>query len=99
MKELGAELPFEPHADFTAITGSQDGLHISKVIHQAVVEVNEEGTVAAAATGVIMTRMCAMMIEEEEPVEFKVNRPFIFIIHENVHNTVLFIGKVVNPSN
>ena len=94
-KELGAPLAFDgSKADFSGINSDAKDLHISKVIHQAVVEVNEEGTVAAAATGVIMLTRALFI---GEPVEFVVNRPFIFIIHETIHNTVLFLGKVVNP--
>ncbi len=65
------------------------------MVHQAVVEVNEQGTEAAAATGVIMMTRCLVM--EEPPQSFVVNKPFIFILHETIHNTVLFFGKVVNP--
>ena len=94
-KEMGANLPFDnARADFTGINDSPQGLYISKVVHQAVVEVNEEGTEAAAATGVIMmTRMAIMDL----PRDFICNRPFIFIIHEKTHNTTLFIGKYVKP--
>lgn len=95
MKELGATLPFdEDKADFTGMHPTAPKLHISKLVHQAVVEVNEEGTEAAAATAaVMMTRMAVI-----DPVlELRCDRPFMFIIHEKVHNAALFIGKVVNP--
>lgn len=94
-KKLGAELPFtEGKADFTGVHKTAPNLHISKVVHQAVVEVNEEGTEAAAATAVMMMTRMAMI----DPVlELRCDRPFIFIIHEKVHNAVLFIGKCVNP--
>jgi serpin B len=95
LKELGATSAFDrTKADFSGINEEAKGLHISNVIHQAVVEVNEEGTVAAAATGVIMMTRALII---EDPIEFVVNRPFIFIIHETIHNAVLFLGKVVNP--
>lgn len=73
-----------------------DGLFISKVVHQAVVEVNEEGTEAAAATAVMMTRRCAPM-HEFPPEEFKCDRPFIFVVHEKRTNGILFIGKYLKP--
>jgi len=89
---MGFEIPFdESRANFSGING-HERLSISKVIHEAVVEVNEEGTEAAAATGVGISLMC---IQPE--FEFRCNRPFIFIIHENVANGVLFVGKYTKP--
>ena len=94
-KELGAPLAFDgSKADFSGINSDAKDLHISKVIHQAVVEVNEEGTVAAAATGMMMGITC---FEPVEPIEFYVNKPFLFIIHETIQNSILFLGKVVHP--
>ena len=67
-------------------------LFISNVIHQAFVEVNEEGTEAAAATAVIvaLTAMPTNM--------FIADHPFIFIIQERETGNILFLGKVVNPA-
>jgi serpin B len=97
-KELGATLPFDrANADFSGINSEARGLHISKVVHQAVVDVNEQGTEAAAATGIIMMTRC--LVIEDPPKEFIVNKPFLFILHETIHNAVLFFGKVVNPQN
>ncbi|CAF0726935.1 unnamed protein product [Brachionus calyciflorus] len=94
-KALGANLPFdEVKADFSGISNDPNGLFISKVIHQAVVEVNEEGTEAAAATGVVMMTRCMMI---QEPANFICNRPFLFLIHEKNHNGVLFFGKYAKP--
>lgn len=94
-KQLGAHLPFDQaRADFTGINADPRGLYISKVVHQAVVEVNEEGTEAAAATGVIMMTRMAMI---DHPRDFICDRPFLFVIHERNHNTTLFIGKYVKP--
>lgn len=94
-KEMGVNLPFDQaRADFSGINTSPTGLYISKIVHQAVVEVNEEGTEAAAATGVIMmTRMAVL----DQPRDFICDRPFLFVIHERNHNTTLFIGKYVKP--
>lgn len=90
--KLGAPDAFDSmKADFSGISDSSD-LFISKVIHQAVVEVNEEGTEAAAATSVIMQKRCMVMVEE-----FRCNRPFIFLIHEKKSNGILFIGKFMKP--
>lgn len=96
LKEMGASDAFdEARADFTGINKDPSGLYISKVIHKAVVEVNEEGTEAAAATAVIMMTRCARI--EPPPEEFKCDRPFIFLIHDNQDNTVLFLGKYSKP--
>ncbi|CAF1160974.1 unnamed protein product [Rotaria sordida] len=87
-------------ADFTGIVSEEDdrnGLYISKVIHKAFIDVNEQGSEAAAATAVIMTRCCASISPKASPIEFKADRPFLFFIRENRQNIVLFSGKFVSP--
>ena len=81
-------------ADFSGMTGDRD-LYISEVIHKAFVDVNEEGTEAAAATAVIMTRSVAFDIG---PTIFKADHPFIFLIRDNHSGSVLFLGRVIDPS-
>lgn len=91
--KMGASSAFSAdNSDFTRISKDARNLHISNVLHKAVIEVNEVGTEAAAATAVIMRKRCV-----EFPEEFKCNRPFIFLIHEKKGNNVLFIGKYMNP--
>ncbi|CAF0832776.1 unnamed protein product [Didymodactylos carnosus] len=80
-------------ADFTGIESSKQ-LSISKVIHKAYIDVNEEGSEAAAATSVIMMR-CAVM--RSETVEFKCDRPFLFFIREANRDIPLFMGKYSKP--
>ena len=81
-----------PPADFSGMTGGKD-LYISKVIHQAFIEVNEEGSEAAAATAVVMnTKSVAPPIPE-----FKADRPFVFLIRHKPTGAILFMGRVVNP--
>jgi len=80
-----------PPADFSGMTGTKD-LFISKVIHKAYVDVNEEGTEAAAATAVVMMKSVAVM-----PLEFKADHPFVFLIRENHTGSILFIGRIVDP--
>ena len=65
-------------------------------MHQAVVEVNEEGTEAAAAT-VVGIRLTSVSVPEPPPEEFKCNRPFIFIIHSKQNNAIIFLGKYTKP--
>jgi len=82
----------EQLADFSGMTGTRD-LFISAVVHKAFVEVNEEGTEAAAATGVGMAMTSA---PKKMPV-FCADHPFIFLIRDNNSGSILFIGRLMNP--
>ena len=84
-------------ADFSGITNEKPGLKVKAVIQKAFIEVNEEGTEAAAATAVIMMTRCAMP-RRQPPIIFKADRPFIFLIRDIKTNVILFMGKVVNPT-
>ena len=89
--KMGASDMFNIKANFSGMTDRND-LYISKVIHKAIIDVNEVGTEAAAASAsVIVTR--SAMFDDEFPIDFICNRPFIFIIHEKLNHTILFIGK------
>jgi serine protease inhibitor len=79
-------------ADFSGMDGSLL-LYISKVIHQAFVDVNEEGTEAAAATAVVMMRMSL----PPPPPVFRADHPFLFFIRENRTGSILFFGRMVRP--
>ncbi len=95
LKEMGMRSAFDPaQADFSGITGRRD-LSISSVVHQAYVDVNEEGTEAAAATAVV-ARTSAVM--REETIVLHADHPFLFLIRENQTGTILFLGRMVNPS-
>lgn len=83
-------------ADFSGMTGRRD-FHISAVIHKAFVDVNEEGTEAAAATAVIMTR--SVMVEPIPPVLFRADHPFLFFIRDEKSGAILFIGRLTKPDN
>lgn len=93
LEAMGMKRAFSSEADFSGMDGTRL-LYISDVLHKAFVEVNEEGTEAAAATGVIM----AMRAMPAPPKEFRADRPFIFIIRENSSKQILFIGRVANPA-
>jgi serpin B len=80
-------------ADFSGITGKKD-LYITSVIHQAMIDVNEEGSEAAAATAVVMG---SKSIRIETPETFRADRPFFFVIHHNATGSILFMGRVSNP--
>ncbi|MBD1880445.1 serpin family protein [Coleofasciculus sp. FACHB-T130] len=88
LANMGMPEAFSVQADFSAMTGKK-GLFISKVIHKAFVEVNEEGTEAAASTGVGMTRGANK--------EFRADRPFVFLIRDKQSGSILFLGRVLNP--
>jgi len=94
LKSMGMTDAFIPDvADFSGINGKKD-LFISAVIHKAYVDVSEEGTEAAAATGVIMKITSAG--PTLTPV-FRADHPFVFVIRDNHSGSILFIGRVLNP--
>lgn len=82
-------------ADFSGMTGKRE-LFISAVIHQAFVEVNEEGTEAAAATGVGMSVTSVAPEPELTPV-FRADHPFLFLIRDEASGSILFLGRVMSP--
>jgi serpin B len=90
--DLGADLAFSDHADFSGI--AEERLKISEVIHKAFVEVNEEGTEAAAATAVGMVRCIAMPAPAKV---FWADHPFLFFIRDRNTNAVLFSGRLLDP--
>ena len=93
LAEMGMPIAFSGAADFSGMTGSPD-LCISEVLHKAFVSVDEAGTEAAAATAVVM-KLTGMPIQ---PVEFTVDRPFIFLIRDIETGAILFVGRVLNPA-
>lgn len=96
LKSLGMIDAFDDlRADFTGIHESDDLLYITHVLHKAFVDVNEEGTEAAAATGVIVGLRASAI--EPEPTEFHADRPFLFLIRDVKTGGILFLGRVMNP--
>jgi len=96
LQKLGMETAFDPYeANFSGIADtSPQNLYISYVDHKAIVEVNEKGTEAAAVTviGIGMTSV------RPTPPSFVVNRPFFFEIRDDRSGSILFMGKILNPS-
>ena len=92
LTQLGMGVAFSGQADFTRIN-KQGNLFISKVKHKSFVEVNEEGTEAAAVTSVEIS-----LTSVGSGFIMRVDRPFIFAIRENHSGTILFIGKIVDPT-
>jgi serpin B len=94
LSAMGMPDAFSPEgANFSGIDGSMD-LFIQKVVHKAYVSVDEEGTEAAAATGVAVGITSAPM----QPVQMTIDRPFVFIIRDIESGTMLFVGRVLDPS-
>lgn len=89
---MGMEDVFDPQkVNLTGMSSSND-LVLSKVIHKAFVEVNEEGTEAAAATGAIMMLRCIRL-----PQSFNADHPFLFFIRHNPTKSILFYGRFCSP--
>jgi serpin B len=86
---LGMGIAFTDDADFTKIRAT-GGLYISKVKHKTFVDVNEEGTEAAAVTSVEIR-------EVSMPHTYVIDRPFLFAIREQFSGTILFMGRIMNP--
>ena len=94
LKALGMKRAFD-HADFSGMSAGGEELAISAVVHKAFVEVNEEGTEAAAATGVILGIKSA--VRPRPPVVFRADHPFLFLIRHKPTDSVLFLGRYEKP--
>ncbi|CAM8939123.1 unnamed protein product [Rhodiola kirilowii] len=96
LKDLGLISPFKCMKDFTEMVDDPLGedLYISGIYHKSIIEVNEEGTEAAAATGAVVTLQCRV---KRRMIDFVADHPFLFVVRENVSGVILFIGNVLNP--
>jgi serpin B len=88
---LGMRLAFTSQADFSGMDGRRD-LAISAVVHKAFVDVNEKGTEAAAATGVVVKALA-----EPLRLAFRADHPFLFLIRDRRSGAVLFMGRLTDP--
>ncbi len=93
LKSMGMPDAFSEKADFSGMNAKRD-LYISAVIHKAYVDVNEEGTEAAAATAAIIGEKS--IAPGAIPV-FRADHPFLFLIRDNHSGSILFIGRMMNP--
>ncbi len=94
LSELGMPLAFDPNAaDFSGMT-TEDRLFISAVLHEAFISVDEAGTEAAAATAVVMNLAAAPV----QGVDLQIDRPFLFWLYDRETGTVLFMGRVLDPT-
>ncbi len=92
LRALGMEQAFTSDADLSGMDGTKN-LFLSEVVHKAFVDVNEKGTEAAAATGVVVgTKSKPVLI-----TEFRADRPFLFLIRDRRFDNILFLGRLSNP--
>jgi hypothetical protein len=96
LEDLGIKTAFGPMADFSGISNTP--LMISDVVQKSFINVDETGTTAAAATGVVSTTALATA-DPVLPVSFDADHPFVFAIYDNATNTILFLGSMSDPSN
>jgi serpin B len=89
---MGMPAAFSPDADFSRMSGNSRGLFIDFIIHKAHIDVNEAGTLAAAATAHGVSQGIS-----DKPY-FIANRPFLFIIQDRENGNILFMGRVMNPN-
>lgn len=93
LSTLGMRAAFTEDADFSGMNGKRD-LLIQDVLHKAFVSVDEAGTEAAAATAVIV----GVTSLPTEPIEVKIDRPFVFLIRDIETGMILFVSRVLNPA-
>jgi serpin B len=97
LKELGVVLPFS-EGGLTKMVESpiNQDLYVSNIFHKSFIEVNEEGTIAAAEA-LLSVACCEMPDVDDSLIEFVADHPFWFMIREDLSGTILFIGQVLNP--
>jgi serpin B len=97
LAKMGMSDAFGPQADFSGMDGTRN-LYISAVFHKAWVDVNEEGTEAAAATVVVTSKHAMPMRPPAPPPVFRADHPFIFCIRDTRSGSLLFLGRLANPT-
>jgi serpin B len=102
LRDLGMRTAFdEPRgsANFDRMAPRQpnDYLRISEVFHKTFLSLDEKGTEAAAATAVVMMRVTSMPAVAPEPIEVRIDRPFLFAVQHRASGVCLFLGRVVDP--
>jgi serpin B len=94
LRELGMRLAFTPgQADLSGIAGLPGELSVTTIVHEAYIRVDEAGTEAAAATGVVVRATAAPTGE----IIFNVDRPFVFVLRDVQTGAVVFMGVVYHP--
>lgn len=96
LQQMGMPTAFSNRADFSQMTGTSNNLAISEVFHKAFIQVDEEGTEAAAATAVVMV-LTSTNAPKPKPIQFTANRPFLFYIIDDETQSILFMGRMMKP--
>jgi serpin B len=95
--KMGMIDAFSGAADLSGINGKRD-LYISQVLHKARIEVSEKGTEATASTTVEMGSYGGARKVSPPPLVFRADHPFIFLIRDTRSKSVLFMGRLVDPT-
>ncbi|KAH0660336.1 hypothetical protein KY290_022673 [Solanum tuberosum] len=95
LKGLGLTLPFT--AGLTEMVGENLPLVVTHVFHKSFIEVNEEGTEAAAVTVALNTFGCSLTMFNEEEIDFVADHPFLFLVKDETAGAILFMGTLLNP--
>jgi len=93
---FGETANFFGMADMSNPKAKEEPLYLSAVLHKAFVDVNEEGTEAAAATAVVMSKSAVSI--PNPPVVFRADHPFLFLIRDMRSGSILFLGRLVQPA-
>lgn len=96
LEKLGVQRAFSDEADFSGLS-EKEKLKIDIVVHKAFVEVTEEGTEAAAATGITM-KITSVIKPARKNVTFRADHPFVYLIRDRRTGVVLFMGRMMNPA-
>ncbi|GJN11775.1 hypothetical protein PR202_ga29996 [Eleusine coracana subsp. coracana] len=97
LRDMGIKAAFDAHeADLSDMCEGGASLAVEKVFHKAVLEVNEEGTVAAASTAFILRKLRRVL--NDVPVDFIADHPFAFFVVDEVSGAVIFAGQVLDPA-
>ena len=95
---MGMAQAFSNSANFSGMTGKPD-FTISAAIHKAYIDLNEQGTEAAAATSIIMRATAARVpFPEPPPIVFRADHPFLFLIRDTKTGAILFMGRITDPT-
>ncbi|MFO0631721.1 MAG: serpin family protein [Nannocystaceae bacterium] len=96
LQRLGLVEVFGPHADLTGIAAAKEQLQVSEAFHKAFIALDEDGTEAAAATAIGVKAGAAPA--PAEPIPVVVDHPFVFALRDSENDTILFMGRVVDPT-
>jgi len=94
LKEMGMGIAFSDSADFSNLA-DQLQMQISRVLHQAFIQTDEEGTEAAAAT---IVEIIVTSVGPNDPLIFNIDHQFLYVIREVTTNSILFMGEVTDPT-